>query len=183
MKNKAKNEIRKSIRSKLTNIHHREEKELQAQQKAIKQLSEFNRIFCYVSTNYELETLNLISKLEDKEIAVPRVTNGEMQAVLVNEVDEMEGSFKGIPQPGEKEGLVLNKRTLDAVIVPGLAFDVSGSRIGYGGGYYDRYLEGYKGEKIGLCFEEQILPNLPQDNWDIKMDQVITNSEVHSNLL
>lgn len=68
----------------------------------------------------------------------------------------------------------------DFVLVPGLAFDQAGYRLGRGGGFYDRWLADFEGKKIGLCFEEQLLQQLPHESHDIKVDQVITDKQILS---
>ena len=67
------------------------------------------------------------------------------------------------------------KLPLEAIIVPGICFDMSNNRLGFGKAYYDKYLEGKDIFKIGLCFKEQLINQLPTDEWDIKMDIVITD--------
>lgn len=62
----------------------------------------------------------------------------------------------------------------EVLLVPGLAFTRKRERLGRGGGYYDRYLKGFQGLKIGICFEEQLFDSLPMENWDQRVDLVIT---------
>lgn len=66
----------------------------------------------------------------------------------------------------------------DIVLVPGLGFTKEGHRLGRGGGYYDRWLESFKGKKIGLCFEQQLLQTLPTEQHDIKVHAVVTQKQV-----
>ena len=61
------------------------------------------------------------------------------------------------------------------VIVPGVIFDSNNNRMGFGKGYYDRFLKDKKCYKIGICFKEQITDNLPIDDYDIKMDEVVVD--------
>ena len=68
----------------------------------------------------------------------------------------------------------------DLVLVPGLGFSKDGHRLGRGGGYYDRWLESFEGKKIGLCFEAQLLQELPTESHDVVMDLVITEKRVLS---
>ena len=64
----------------------------------------------------------------------------------------------------------------DVMIIPGIAFTIQGSRLGQGSGYYDKYLKNYNGKKIGICFNEQVLPDLPCEEHDIQMDYIINES-------
>ena len=68
----------------------------------------------------------------------------------------------------------------DLIIIPGIAFTLKGDRLGQGGGYYDRYLENFKGIKIGICFEEQVLPEVPVGEFDVKMDYITYESGFES---
>ena len=63
-------------------------------------------------------------------------------------------------------------------LTPGLAFTMKGSRIGYGGGYYDRFLKSHPWVfSIGVCFDQQLLPEIPQEEWDVSMDAICTPSQ------
>jgi len=64
----------------------------------------------------------------------------------------------------------------DMMIIPGIAFTLEGLRLGQGGGYYDKYLKNYNGKKIGICFSEQVLSDLPYEEHDIRMDYLISES-------
>lgn len=75
------------------------------------------------------------------------------------------------PADGAKECLA---GSIDAVIVPGLAFDFNGDRLGYGAGYYDRFLKGFTGLKIGLCYEQQVVKKILAQEHDVKMDYILT---------
>ena len=69
---------------------------------------------------------------------------------------------------------VLDKRMALPILVPGLAFDRRGHRVGYGGGYYDRYLKNYPGLKVGLCYEACLLDEIEVDPWDQPVDILLT---------
>ncbi len=71
----------------------------------------------------------------------------------------------------------VSPRQIAGVLVPGLAFDRMGVRLGRGGGYFDRFLSDFAGLKVGVCFQEQLVDSLPRDSWDVQMDVVITESE------
>ncbi|MEF9934637.1 MAG: 5-formyltetrahydrofolate cyclo-ligase [Clostridium sp.] len=85
--------------------------------------------------------------------------------------DLVEGNY-GILEP--KPDNLAEKNQLDIVFVPGVGFDRNGFRIGYGAGYYDRFLKDYKGIKVGVCFEVQVTDNAYPDSHDIAMDYIIT---------
>lgn len=144
----------------------------------------------YVSFKSEVDTSDIISKSLslNKEIFTPKViSNNELKLYLIKSLSDLEiGSF-GILEP--KESLTeyitteditaeLNPKLFDLslILIPGLAFDLSGNRIGYGKGHYDRLLSKLSKTciKIGLAFKEQIYPSIPTEELDIKMDYLIS---------
>jgi 5-formyltetrahydrofolate cyclo-ligase len=99
---------------------------------------------------------------------------------LVSEIidfdKELELSYYDILAPKDEYIRIVSPKVVDLVLVPGVAFDKRGYRVGYGGGYYDRFFNKLeKGViKIGLCYEMQILPEVPTDIYDIPIDYIIT---------
>ena len=69
--------------------------------------------------------------------------------------------------------MIFDKNKIDLFLVPGVSFDVNGNRMGFGKGYYDRYLSNLDVYKIGICFEEQISESIPTDKYDVKMNEII----------
>ena len=129
--------------------------------------------FVYLSYSSELSTEPLIEECLERGIAIyaPRVMGKEMSAVLYG--DDFVISGQGIREPiGEPfDGDV------DLVIVPLLAVDERGNRLGYGGGYYDRYLDKHsKSLKIGYCFDFQVLKEVPQEEGDVPLDVLVTDT-------
>ena len=131
-------------------------------------------VFCYVSAHGEVGTLKLIKELlKEKEVVVPYCTDkeGNMICVKINSLDDLkEGSFS-IQEP--KNPIEFPKEKIDFAIVPGIAFDREGYRLGYGKGYYDRFLENIKPFKLGVCQKEFFKDSLPHDEYDVKMDSVL----------
>lgn len=143
---------------------------------SIDHVEQAGSVFVYVSSGSEVRTHELIAALLDrgKTVAVPRVLPepGTMQAVVIHGIDDFAPGRFGIPEPTTHEVL---EQTPDVTIVPGLAFTRTGQRLGQGGGYYDRYLAQHPAtHKIGLCFNEQLADELPSDEHDINMDEVVT---------
>lgn len=132
-------------------------------------------IFCYVSFGSEIETSLLINELlaAGKTVAVPRCDDlsGNMSAVVIDSLSELKPGSFGIPEP---QGAQLDKGLIDAVIVPGASFDKSGYRLGYGKGYYDRFLANISPLTIGVCHRELLADVLPHLGHDIKIDHVIS---------
>ena len=138
----------------------------------------------YVSVRSEANTYELIRKLISmgKNVFCPRVTGNDMEFIKINSTDDLEKGYMGIPEPKDilKEAFDYNRDDNAIAIVPGSVFDIKGSRMGYGGGYYDRYLDGKENIfKIGICFEEQIYYNsLSRAKFDVSMNAVVTEERV-----
>ncbi|RGS80316.1 5-formyltetrahydrofolate cyclo-ligase [Coprococcus sp. AF21-14LB] len=140
-------------------------------------------VFCYVSFRSEVETIALIDQilLDQKHLYVPRVFGREMCFFEIHSrADLISGNF-GILEPVLRQGIEEALPSEDSLmILPGVAFDTEGRRLGYGGGYYDRYLEHVSGcKRIGLAYERQIADVLPQEVSDIAADMVITEKQVY----
>ncbi len=151
-------------------------------------LPEFKRaknIMFYVSFNNEVDTIEMIKELlikKEKNIIVPYVVKGNpiLQLSEIKNFDELEQKTFGILEP--KEGFIreFDIKNLDLVIVPGIVFDEQGHRIGYGYGYYDRFLRKLKKnvKKIGFAYEFQLIDKIPQERHDVPLDIVITDKRV-----
>lgn len=133
-------------------------------------------LYCYISYNQEVITKPLLQMALDmgKRVAVPKVYGKDMEFIYLSSLDELEKGYQGILEPiGDqcaKEEKVL-------MLLPGLAFDEQRNRVGYGGGFYDRYLEKNKEKwiyKIALAFDFQILENLEMEACDWKVDEILT---------
>lgn len=133
-----------------------------------------NTVFCYVSAHGEVGTHKLIEQLlVKKTVVVPYCTDthGNMICAEIKSLDDLkEGKF-GILEP--KKPVEFPKEKLDFVIAPGIAFDKEGFRLGYGKGYYDRFLSNISPFKLGVCQKEFYLDSLPHDEYDIKMDSIL----------
>ena len=140
-------------------------------------------IHCYVSIPEEVDTWVLIGDaLRDKKrIVVPIVHKGETD-LLHSEIFDLseliQNGGKGLYRPSGKI-LPVDFHAIDLVIVPGVAFDRKGHRLGFGRGYYDRFLDKVGAIKIGLAFEFQILDSVPTGETDVPVDLVVTEEKVH----
>lgn len=145
-------------------------------------------IAIYYSMESEVDTTRLIRYMLDdkKEVYLPRVLdNNNMEFYKVNSLDDINNKNKfGIYEPNISNNM-LNKELLDLIIIPGICFDLNYNRIGFGKGYYDKYLSDTNIYKIALCFEEQILKDKiinTSDN-DIKMNIIITDKNIYGKSL
>ena len=133
-------------------------------------------ILTYVSLKDEVDTLKLIeySLSIGKKVAVPKCIGKEMKFYLIDSVSDLkEGDF-GILEPINDN--ILDNFESSICVIPGICFDRKGNRIGYGGGYYDRFLSTYNGLKIGITYKECICDKIDRDKYDVKLDKVICNT-------
>ena len=101
--------------------------------------------------------------------------NRNMIFYKINSLDELVEGYYGIKTPPEKKENIVEKDMIDLILVPGVGFDKDNYRIGFGGGYYDRYLKDYKGYTISLAFKDQIIDKVPINEFDLPVNLVITN--------
>ena len=134
---------------------------------------EATSIYAYLSYNQEVRTEALIAAaLQDgKQVAVPKVFGAEMRFLWIDKNSVIETGYKGIPEPVSGEPA---DDPGALVLMPGLAFDPSGRRMGYGGGFYDRFLAAESHPTIALCYDFQLLDALPTEEHDIPVDAVLT---------
>lgn len=146
-----------------------------------------NKIFIYISNNSELDTKEIINKAleEEKEIFVPRTEykTKAMDAVKITSLDNLEESRYGILEPSiDKESIDPNE--LDLIVVPGVAFDCCGGRMGYGAGFYDRYFKkineksSVRTKKLALAYEMQILNKVPMNEFDMTIDYIFSENQI-----
>ncbi len=136
-------------------------------------------LLCYCSTPTEPDTRRLIRHAINggKQVALPRCTEqkGEMVFYRITSLDDLQTGRYSLLEPDPARCELLSEIPEDALcIVPGLGFDPAGYRIGQGGGYYDRFLSGYTGVSAGLCYEACLLPRLPHEPHDRRVDVLLT---------
>lgn len=133
-------------------------------------------IMIYSNYKNEVVTKGIIEECIklNKRIVLPKSIKESHDIIpcLVTGFNELIPGVYGIFEPDGSN--VIEKSQIDLVIVPGVAFDMRGDRIGHGAGYYDRFLNDYFGTKAGICYGFQIVENAWPDQFDIKMDYLIT---------
>ena len=137
-------------------------------------------VFCYVSVPQEIDTSRILADAAKcgKRIAVPRCgKNGQMDFHIVSSQDELVPGMYGIPEPKGSCPIYIPGPD-DLCIVPCLAADRRGFRLGYGGGYYDRYLAANPAMTIGLCYSACATDLLPNDAFDVPLQRIVTDKEV-----
>lgn len=126
----------------------------------------------YLSAYKEVDTAPLLAKcIQDGKTIVLPVTDESGKITLYQDNGKYKRGNFGITEPDSNK--TIRPNNVDLFIVPGLAFDKNGNRLGFGMGCYDRLLHGTNGYKIGICYEFQFTDALPADEHDIKMDEII----------
>lgn len=141
-----------------------------------------NTIAVTMSNYPEVETRGLIQKAWafGKKIVVPKShpATREMTFYCITNFSQLEVAYANIEEPIEAVCDKVSIEEIDLVIVPGVVFTKQGYRIGFGGGYYDRFLSRYEGQTIALAFEEQLAASIPIDAHDIAVQQILTNERL-----
>lgn len=138
-------------------------------------------IFCYVSHGNEVQTRQLVRDwlAAGKHIQVPAY-HAEQRRYQPSHICDLERDLKpgklGILEPHTRR---TPHRTADVAIVPGVAFDAQGHRLGYGKGFYDGMLKHFAGLKVALAFDCQMLAAVPHGDNDVPMDAVVTETRIH----
>ncbi len=141
-------------------------------------------VFPYVNYGSEVETVTLIemSLKQGKKVAVPLLINPRENKMVFQQIDELKNLNKvhyGIMEPERDDSRFVEPTEKTLIIVPGLAFDVNGYRLGYGGGYYDRFLsENNSIKTICVCFDRCISSSLSKEEYDVAVDMCVTESRI-----
>lgn len=142
------------------------------------QYRESQLILTYVSTRIEVDTRRLIEKslLAGKRVAVPRCVPGAMamEFFLIHSLDELSPGTFGVLEPDPDKSVLLKEDSKSLCIVPALSFDFQGYRLGYGKGYYDRFLARFGGSTVGLCYDNCMSKHLPAGRYDRPVNLIVT---------
>ncbi|MCW5206265.1 5-formyltetrahydrofolate cyclo-ligase [Desulfobulbus sp. F5] len=151
-------------------------------------LTAAQHLFMYVHFRSEVETLPLIEHFlaVGKKVSVPLTLRKESQLLAVritDPVSQLKPGCFGILEPTQeqKKQAVIDPATIDIALVPGSVFDRYGGRLGYGGGFYDRFLaqNAPQAYKIGLAYELQLVKEVPTEAHDQRMDMIITEEQLY----
>lgn len=152
--------------------------------KKLKEYQDSKIVMFYLSYGSEVITDMMINEFlsDGKEVAVPVIQNpgdGIMTAVKIDKLEDCVEKVYGIRQPEFDENEVVSRNEIDLVFVPGIVFDTNGYRIGYGKGYYDRWLKGTDiSKRVGLAFEVQLIEKLPNGKYDLPVGRILTEKRV-----
>jgi len=145
--------------------------------KTMKSFSEAKSIGCYYSIGSEVQTNNIIKFLlnEKKIVSLPKVSDDTMVFRKIENVTKLEKGNFNISEPKENCPIEENH---DVILVPCIGLDNNGNRLGYGYGFYDRYLTKNDSTKIALTYSKQIVKSIPTSKYDVKMDWIVTETDI-----
>jgi 5-formyltetrahydrofolate cyclo-ligase len=118
---------------------------------------------------------------EGKRVAVPLcLPERQMIASAIETFEDVEPGYFGVREPKKQRLRPVEKNRIDLICVPAVAFDRRGYRVGYGGGYYDRFLSDISNEvpRIGIVFARQVIDEIPVDRYDLPVQKIITEEEI-----
>ena len=145
---------------------------------ATEQYRRANALYVYLSFNQEVRTRPIIERAwaDGKRVAVPKVIGTDMVFIWIDSFDALapQGAYQ-IPEPIQNGPVADDPTAL--VLMPGLAFDTAGNRVGYGGGFYDRYLAAHPGHAtVALCYDFQLFDHLEAEPHDFRAELVICDN-------
>jgi 5-formyltetrahydrofolate cyclo-ligase len=146
---------------------------------SLKELREAKRVLLYCPHRGEPDISYLFDWVlsQKKELVLPKVEGKKLRLLKVEGKEVLKpGAFCILEPEGGEE---VKPEEIDFSIIPGVAFDLKGYRIGYGKGYYDRLLERLGGIKAGVCYSFQLLEEVPRDSWDRPVDLVVCEDKIY----
>ena len=183
MEYRTKKEIRRAVKERRQALTKKKELEDSRQILAyVVSLPEYEAascVYCYVDYNHEVQTWPIMEQAikDGKRVAVPRVDGTAMDFYYIASREDLEAGYFGIMEP--KHGLPMAKERDALFLMPGVAFDRAHHRVGYGGGFYDRYLERMPELKtVALAYECQMFDEVPFEAFDIRPSVLVTEAGI-----
>ncbi|WP_257345863.1 5-formyltetrahydrofolate cyclo-ligase [Pseudalkalibacillus decolorationis] len=181
-----KKEIRQNIQKQLVKMPKRDKEKLSEQIRgklfATKEWEAAHTIGVTVSRGTEIDTYSIIRRAweDGKVVAVPKChpSDFSMSFHKLESFDQLETVYYGLKEPIIEKVEPVFPEQIDLLIVPGLAYDQGGYRIGFGGGYYDRYLQRYSNRTVSLLLPIQLVHDLPKESFDLPIDCLILPDKV-----
>lgn len=139
-------------------------------------------VLFYASIRSEVDTKILIDRCLQRAVrtVLPRVDKKAAKLILYQILsrDDLKPGAFGVPEPACTEQAPVPPAEIDCAIIPGVAFDATGARLGYGKGYYDRLLADMKTPAVGLCYEHQLVGHIPCEPHDRRVAMIITEKRI-----
>lgn len=178
-----KKQLRKKIKEKLALLSLEyckfADKQIFKKLAALKVYQEAKVVFCYVGTKDEINTMPILKDIlnQGKRLGVPKcISYGIMEVYEITSLDELQSGAYGILEP-MKGCRLIKPEEIEFACIPCLTCSKDGKRLGYGGGFYDRYLPKLSCEKVVLCRSALMEEEIPMDEYDVKIDIVITDEK------
>ncbi len=135
-------------------------------------------IMCFLTIRGEVETKEIVEQAwqEGKTVIVPKVEGKKLLCSKLTSWSQLAPGTFGVPEP--RDPVLIDPGELELVLVPALAYDRAGRRLGYGAGYFDRLLKKTGALRIGLAYGEQILDHLPEEANDCRIEEIVTEKEI-----
>jgi 5-formyltetrahydrofolate cyclo-ligase len=133
-------------------------------------------ILFYAAINNEVNLNNLaaIALQAKKKVCFPKIEQEHLQAYQITSLNQLTRGTYGILEPNTLHATLTDKKNIDLILIPALAYDKQGNRIGYGKGYYDHFLMHTNAHKMGIAFDFQIIPSIPAESHDQKVNSIVT---------
>lgn len=148
-------------------------------------LDKYNNIFCYVNFGSEIDTMKIMEYIlqKNKNLYIPYIDkdNDIMKLSLIKNLKEdLEPGYYNIPEPKKSLRNFVNNDIIDLVITPGVAFTREKYRMGYGGGFYDRFFSSLNSNplKVALLYDFQLVNEIPVEEFDIPVNMLISNNQI-----
>lgn len=183
-------EVKTGLRSKYRGLREdlsegeklRLDSEIQSRLLSLREYSQADTVFTYLSKELEVDTLAIVQAAwaNQKRVAVPRCIPGtrDMEFYYIRSWQDLERASFGVMEPIVQQCEKVTDESRGFCLVPGFSFDVQGYRLGYGGGYYDRFLSRFGGFTVGVCYSFCVQWNLPHGYYDRSVDLLVTEKYV-----
>ncbi len=161
------------------------DKELTRKFLSLDEYKNCDTLFAFVSMPIECDTSRIIDNalLDNKRVALPKCKNksGKMNFYFIDSKDDLKRGMYSIFEPDSDKCKLVTDFSHGLCIVPGLCFDFRGYRLGFGKGYYDRFLNDFKGTSVGICYSRYVEKSLPHGIFDRYTDILVTEKFVNHN--
>ena len=179
-----KKELRSYIKIKRKSVENKAEKDSLVAQNllSLDEIKKAETVLCYISLDDEICTDEIVRVLLDsgKSVGAPYCVdnNGNMDFYYITDFDDLRIQSFGVREPVIEKCKKVTSFDNTIIILPGLCFDSNGNRLGYGKGYYDRFLQIHSLISVGLCYNSFIVKKVPTDMYDKKADIIVTENDV-----
>ena len=179
-----KKELRSYIKTKRKSVENKAEKDILVAQNllSLDEIKKAYTVLCYISLDDEICTDEIVRVLLDsgKSVGAPYCVdnNGNMDFYYITDFDDLRIQSFGVREPVIEKCKKVTSFDNTIIILPGLCFDSNGNRLGYGKGYYDRFLQIHSLISVGLCYNSLIVKKVPTDMYDKKADIIVTENDV-----